>query len=216
MTVFRVIDDWDGGVGWIADPDESMERASHAIEGERGLWLVDPVDCEGLDEWLADYGSVAGVIICLDRHKRDADAIAARHEVAIHLQDELAGIQGDFRAPVGSIAAFTEETGWTAEPIISWPGWHEVVLVSPDADTIRVPEAVGTSPHMCAPGERLGIHPLLRLSPPRSLQAFAPERLLVGHGVGIMADASDDLADALANSRRRAPAAYLSSLRTLF
>lgn len=216
MTVFRVIDEWDGGVGWIADPDETMERASHAIEGERGLWLVDPVDCTGLDDWLSDYGPVAGVIICLDRHKRDADTIAARHEVALHLHDDLARIQESFRSPVGSIAAFTEETGWTAESLISWPGWHEVAIVSSDRKTIRVPEAVGTSPHMCAPGERLGVHPLLRMSPPRSLGQFDPERLLVGHGAGIMTDARTVLEDALNNSRRRAPAAYLSSLRTLF
>ena len=49
------IDRFDGGVGWIAYPDEAMERASHAVavpneESETDdVWVFDPVDAPGLD-----------------------------------------------------------------------------------------------------------------------------------------------------------------------
>ena len=44
------IDRFDGGVGWIAYPEETMERASHALavhdeEGDADeVWVIDPVD----------------------------------------------------------------------------------------------------------------------------------------------------------------------------
>lgn len=217
MESFRAIDRWDGGAGWIAQPDETIQRASHAIRGDAGVWLVEPVDAPDLDGWLADDGPVAGVIVAMDRHTRDADAIATRHDVAVHLPRRLAGIGNDLRAPVAPIGPFTEDTGWTARPVIDRRWWREVALVSPDGATVRIPEAVGTSPQMVAPGERLGVHPVLRPWPPRAaLSAFSPERLLVGHGEGILTDADAVLANALARARRRAPAAYLSSLRLLF
>ena len=32
----QVIDRWDGGIGWIAHPDEDSRRASHAVVGDNG------------------------------------------------------------------------------------------------------------------------------------------------------------------------------------
>lgn len=217
MEAVRPIDGWDGGAGWIAHPDETIRRASHVIRGDAGSWLVDPVDAPDLDAWLAEYEPVAGVLVVMDRHTRDADTIAARHGVAVHLPDQLADLGDDLSAPVAPIGAFIEDTGWTARPIIDRRWWREVALRSPDGETVVVPEAVGTSAQMVAPGERLGVHPVLRPWPPRAaLSAFTPERLLVGHGAGIMTDADAVLRDALTGARRRAPAAYLSSLRLLF
>lgn len=44
-----IVDRFDGGVGWIAQPDETMRRAAHAVESDEGLWIIDPVDVAGLD-----------------------------------------------------------------------------------------------------------------------------------------------------------------------
>src|SRR5699024_3715660 len=75
-TDLVTIDRFDGGVGWLAHPDERMQRASHALSTDDGVWLVDPVDADGLDDLLAEEGDVAGVVILLDRHKRDAARLA--------------------------------------------------------------------------------------------------------------------------------------------
>ena len=44
------IDRFEGGVGWLAYPDETMERASHAVESDGQLWIFDPVDADGVDD----------------------------------------------------------------------------------------------------------------------------------------------------------------------
>jgi hypothetical protein len=90
-----VIDRHEAGVGWIAYPDETMQRASHAVERDGDVWLIDPVDAEGLDDLLAEYGDVAGVIVLLDRHKRDAADIARRHDVPIYLPAALEPVESE-------------------------------------------------------------------------------------------------------------------------
>ena len=61
-----VVDRWDSGLGWIAHPEERIQRASHAIESEDGAWLIDPVDAAGLDELLADVVHPSGGVAGLD------------------------------------------------------------------------------------------------------------------------------------------------------
>ena len=56
-----------------------------------------------------------------------------------------------------------------------------------------------------APGERLGVSPLLRLTPPRRLLAVEPDHVLVGHGEGIHEDAAAALREAVTLARRRTP-----------
>jgi len=73
-----------------------------------------------------------------------------------------------------------------------------------------VPEAVGTAPAF-ALGRRAGMHPLLRLIPPRKqLSRFKPERLLVGHGEALESGADAALREALAHSRRDLPRLVIS------
>jgi hypothetical protein len=67
---------------------------------------------------------------------------------------------------------------------------------------------------MRAGDESLGVHPALRLTPPRRLRRFSPERLLVGHGAGVHEDASAVLEDALSGARARAPRLYAETARS--
>ncbi len=206
----RIVDDWAGGFGWIADPEEAMERTSHAIDGSEGLWLIDPVDMPGLDALLEDRGDVAGVVVTLGRHTRDAATVARRHDVRVHFPEPLLSLAEDVEADTGTIQPLVRDTGVEVLPVIDVPGWREFALYAADAGTVRVPEAVGTAPHFLAPGERLGVHPVLRLTPPRSsLGDVTAERVLVGHGRGVMHDGTTALAHALAHARRGAPRVYL-------
>lgn len=77
----QVIDRWNGGVGWIAHPEEGGRRASHAVRGDDGVWLFDPIDAPGVDDLIAEVGDVAGVAVLSSFHARDADAFARRHDV---------------------------------------------------------------------------------------------------------------------------------------
>ncbi|MFB6081509.1 MAG: hypothetical protein ABEJ67_01680, partial [Halanaeroarchaeum sp.] len=70
----RVVDEWDAGVGWQAHPEETMQRTSHALAVDGDVWVIDPVDAEGVDDLVSDLGDVVGVVVLLDRHQRDADA----------------------------------------------------------------------------------------------------------------------------------------------
>jgi hypothetical protein len=218
-----VIDRFAGGVGWIAHPAEAMQRASHALATDGGLLLCDPVDAAGLDELLAEHGDVAGVVVCLDRHLRDAVSIADRHDVPVYAPAWL-GVESDLRSRGAggdgpAIEPFTDAvpgTEYRVVRVVDWPIWHEAALYRETDGTLYVPEAVGTTAYFRAAGERLGVHPMLRPVPPRdALDGLAPERVLVGHGEGIHDAATDALRDALAGARRRAPGAYLQAARTM-
>ena len=212
------IDRWDGGVGWIAHPEEKLQRASHALAVDGEVWVTDPVDAPGLDDLLSEFGDVAGVVVCLGRHERDAAAIADRHGVSVYVPEWMSGVAAELNAPVERFGFELADTGFRTVPVrnSSIPPWQEVALYHEDDGTLVVPEAVGTTGFFLAPGERLGVHPMLRPVPPRhALSWLEPERVLVGHGAGIFDGAAAALRDALANARRRLPAAYLKSLRSM-
>ncbi len=204
-----------GGVGWIAHPEETMQRASHALAVDGEVWVVDPVDAPGLDDLLEEFGDVAGVVVLLDRHKRDAGAVARRHGVPVYLPEPLRGVAGDIDAPVEGFAGELADTGYRTQTVVDNFAWTEVALYNREDGVLVVPEAVGTTEYFLAGGERLGVHPALRLKPPRSLARFEPDRILVGHGAGIHEDAADTLRDALSGARGRTPDLYLKNLRTL-
>ena len=55
-------------------------------------------------------------------------------------------------------------------------------------------------------GRRAGVHPVLRITPPRSQFAkYRPSMLLVGHGPTLETDAAAALDDALAHARSDIP-----------
>jgi len=216
---YREIDRWDRGVGWIAHPGETMQRASHALVGDDGgLWVIDPVDAPDVDALLSEFGDVAGVVVGLDRHKRDAGALARRHDASVYVPQWMTGVAREIDAPIERFGGELADSGFEAFRIrdSDLPPWQEVGLYHPEDGTLVVPEAVGTVSYFCAPGERLGVHPMLRPMPPRrALSGFDPGRVLVGHGAGVSTDAGAALRDALDNARSNLPGAYGRALREL-
>lgn len=210
----RRIDRFDGGFGWIAFPEEDMQRASHALVAGDDVWLIDPVDTPDLDGWIAEEGELRGVVVLLGRHTRDAAEIANRHEVSVYLPEAFAGARRGIDAPVEIFSEGLPDADYRAFTVLDTPVWTEVGLYDDENGTLVVAESVGTADFFRAPGERLGVHPARRLFPPTALRGFVPKRILVGHGEGITEDAPAALEQALSESRRNTPRLYAKSLRT--
>jgi hypothetical protein len=211
-TDVEFVDRREDGFGWIAYPNETLRRTSHALEADGDVWLVDPLDAEGLDERLSELGTVRGVVVCFTGHSRDAAKLARRHDVPVYLPKGMnAALPSDVetREFVGELG----DSGYRAYEFVSLPVWREAALYHRTKRTLYVPEAVGTAEFKRVGDERLGVHPALRLIPPRSLRAPAVDRLLVGHGHGIADAPESAIDDALDSSRRNALALYAKALR---
>jgi len=187
----RLCDETDWGFGWIQD--ERLSRTSHALRAEGRVWVFDPVDSQGVEERIRGLGEPAGVIQLLDRHRRDCAALAGRLGVPLH-ETPFDGVPG---APFDPV------------PIVRHRFWREVALWWPEERVLLCGDALGTVGYFVAPGEQLGVHPLLRLVPPRALSRFAPRHVLCGHGEGVHGDpAAPALEEALGTARRRLPAVW--------
>ncbi|MUV88928.1 hypothetical protein GJ629_02650 [Halapricum sp. CBA1109] len=202
----HVVDRTDDCLGWQVHPDERLARTSHAIATDDGLWLLDPLDAPGLDESLAEYGDVAGVLVCSSWHARDAGELAARHGVPVSVPtwlDRVAErVETETERRLDAPGAFRFRA---SNPL---PSWQEAILHRERDGTLYVPESIGTSRFFRVGDERLGVSLYRRLLPPRAALAdLDPDRILVGHGDGITENAGGELAHALANARRRAPRA---------
>jgi len=203
-----VVDRWDEGISWTLEGD-TMHRTSHALATESGVWVVDPVDAPGLDDELAELGDVAGVTLLLDRHKRDSAQVARRHDVHVSLPAPLGPVADDLRAQTERYAGSLPDTEFRTVRLTTNRLWREVALFDAERGTLVVPEAFGTNELFTTDDERAGVHPVLRLLPPRrKLGGLQPQRLLVGHGPGVFEDATSALRHALATSRRNAPKLY--------
>ena len=186
----RVVDEQEFGFGWISAANPRSQLASHALTADGRVWIVDATDAPELDDRIRGLGEPAGVIQLLDRHNRSCAAVAARLGVAHH------------RVPFDGVRGSPFEV----VPVVRRFSWHEVALWWPEQRVLVCADAVGTVPHYFAlGGERVGIHPLLRLTPPRQLGRFDTEHALVGHGEGLHHNAAAAVREALANSRRRLP-----------
>jgi hypothetical protein len=180
--------DW--GVGWIAAEPAFMQRACHALAHDGGVWLIDPVDGDGLEERIAPLGEVRGVLQLLDRHGRDGAALARRHGVPL-LETPFDRVVG---APFEPIAVLRRRR------------WCETALWWPERRALVVAEALGTARYFPAPGARVGVHPTLRLTPPRALAGRDAEHLLVGHGPPLHgADVAEAVRAAIERATREIP-----------
>ena len=171
------------GFSWIVE--EPMTRASHALATNEGVWLIDPVDWPEAIDRAESLGAVVGVLQLLDRHNRDSAAIAERLGVP-HLQvpESLPG------------------TPFEVIEIKRSKRWREIAFWWPEQQTLVVAEAVATNRFFPIGDDRVGVHPILRLTPPRRLRAYEPKHLLVGHGEGVHGpDATVALHQALDRSR---------------
>jgi hypothetical protein len=189
----RFCDEFAAGFGWIAAEPVAMERASHALVVDGRVWLVDAVDGEAVLDRVRTAGEPAGVLQLVGRHRRDCATLAR----ALGVPHYVVPRARPGTAPFELVAL----------------GRREIAIWWPQEATLVVGEALGTAPYYRAPGERLGLHPFRRLTPPRSLERLSPRRLLFGHGDGIHDDAAAALAETLAHGRRRAPA-WLAGLFT--
>jgi hypothetical protein len=192
---FTLCDEFEGGFGWT-EPG-FLARTSHALEVGGAVLVFDPMDMAGLDERIRGLGEPEAVVQLLDRHERDSIAVAARLGVP-HLRMELGG-----SAARGRLVR------------IAWNRfWREVAFWEPERRVLLVADALGTVGYFAAPGEAIGVHPLLRLRPPRALEGLEPEHILCGHGAGVHGPAAAPaLREALATSRRRLPRALAAILR---
>ena len=188
----RFCDETDFGFGWIATEPVSIQRTSHALAAAGGVWVIDPVDRPGIEDRIRTLGEPRGVLMLLDRHRRDSATLAERLSVPLH-ETPFGGVEG---SPFRSIAVIRNRL------------WREVALWWPAERALVVPEAIGTTPLFTAGQGEAGVHILLRLFPPGALRGFAPEHLLVGHGTGVdAAAAAEALRHALDRSRRGLPRA---------
>lgn len=198
---------------WLADPTETIQRASHAIAIDDRRLAIDPVDCPGLDDRLESAGGIDGVAVLMDRHARDARAIAARHGVPVYVPAEARRIAAAVGGPVVSLEVDFDETGVDLRWVVSNRFQEEVALWRPRDGTLLVPESIGTARYFCAGGERIGIHPIARLRPPvKSLGGLDANRLFVGHGPPVVDLEPGEIDASLANARRRLPRAWLTAL----
>jgi len=183
----RLVDEFEGSVGWTES--ERMQRTSHALAVDGRVWLIDPIDGEGVEERTRGVGEPAGVIQLLDRHGRDSAVWAKRLGVPLHV-----------------VPASLPETPFQFLPVRRGRWWKEVVLWWPERRILVCADALGTIPFFRAGDEPAGLHPFLRLRRPRALAGLGVEHLLVGHGEGIHGEAAAAAVDrALQTGRRRIP-----------
>ncbi len=184
------------GLTW-SEPG-GMARTAHALASDGRVWLIDPFEDHDALEAAAGLGRPAGVLQLLDRHNRDCETIAGRLGV-----------------PVMRVPEHVPDTPFEVIRVINRPRWREVALWWEAPRALVVAEAIGTAPAF-ALGRRAGVHPLLRLVPPRSqFSSRRPEMLLVGHGETIATGAAAALDEALDHSRSDIPRFVLTLPRLL-
>lgn len=153
----------DCGLTWTESG--GLKRSAHALRSGERVWLVDPFEDEVALSAASELGRPAAVLQLLDRHNRDCAKIAQRFEV-----------------PLLRLPEVMPDSPFTPVSVVARPWWREIALWWPERQALVVAEAVGTV-RAFALGRALGLHPMLRLTPPRgALTRYAPERVLVGHG----------------------------------
>ena len=193
----EIVDEWPGGFGWRLD--ERLQRTSHALLVDGRVWLIDPVDADGVEERVRALGEPAGVLQLLDRHERDCAAWAERLGVAAPAR--VGGRRGN------AVRARC--------PCATTGSWREVALWEPSARTLVCADALGTLAVLPRAGraDRLAsADPPVPAAVVRARAAGAdPRRPRRGPA---RARGRPSLQEALRTARRRIPAALLALVRT--
>ena len=186
-----------GSFAW-QPPSDPASRSSTALVTDAGTVLVDPVECDGLDDALAQLPAVCGIVTLLDRHQRDAQALADRLGAPRLIPRALGG-------PGVALPGIEERA------VFTWKRWREALLWLPDRRVLVCAEALGTAAFdLARSGDPIGVHPFARLVPPR--RAFAgiePEVIAVGHGEPLTEGAAEALRRALRTARVQLPLNWL-------
>lgn len=203
--------EWSDGVSWLV-ADETGRRASHAVAGEDGVWLFDPIDAPGVDDLLAGVGTVAGVAVLSNYHARDAGAFAERYGVPVSVPSWMNRVTERVDAAVSRYDSELGASGFAVRRSNAIPGLREAVAYRDRDGTLYVPDLLGSAPTFTVGDERVGVYLLARLFPPRDVFAgLRPDRLLFGHGRPIDEEATGALSNALSGARRRFPRALVTN-----
>ena len=183
----RFVDELEDAFGWTEGA--TLRRTSHALAADGRVWLIDPIEGDGVEERVRALGEPAGVIQLIDRHNRDGAALARRLGVPLHLVPES-----------------LPETPFRFLPLLRGRWWKEVALWWPERQILVCADALGTVPFFRAGDEAVGLHPFYRLKRPRALAGLPVEHLLVGHGEGLHgATAATAVEHALRTGKRSFP-----------
>lgn len=174
------------GFAWMPMPDHFMRRSSTALAVDGKIWLIDPLKMDGIEREIAALGEPAGVISTVGWHDRDVDWFAALYGVKVFgarwLRNKL------FASPMTRVDGEVPETPFqlidtSMRGVMAW--WTEAAVWWPEQRVLVTGDCVGSAPYFMPSGERLGVHPVVRLSPPAKLAALEPRRLFFGHGEGV-------------------------------
>lgn len=214
-TEIEVIDRWKNGFGWFAHPNEFGSRASHAIQGEDGVWVFDPLEAPGIHDRVDELGTVTGVVVQGNFHGRDAVSFSEHYDVPVHLPiwmdrvaDRVEAQTERFQAPTGEWLELGA-SGMMVRTIDPLTFMREAIVYRPADGTLRIADMLNTLGGFIG-NEQITCTFLHRFAPPR--EPFADldvERILVGHGEGVFDDAAAALEYTLANARRHLPSSTL-------
>jgi hypothetical protein len=194
---FAFCDEFEAGFGWLAH--EKLSRTSHALKSRGEVWVFDPVLWEPALERIRELGEPAGVVQLLDRHPRSCAEVAS----ALGVPHYVVPVQGIPASPLEIV------------PLARSRFWKEVAAWVPELRALVVGDALGTIGYFRAQGEPIGVHPLLRIRPPRTLGRYDARHVLCGHGAGIHGEeVPDAVQEALRTARRRLPKAWLGLFRS--
>jgi len=206
------IDEWENGFGWIAKTEENMKRTSHAF-AEDGVYLVDPLDAENLDNKISEFGKVKGIVILFGRHVRDSEKLAERYDCPVFVPERF---ERELDADIRKISDKIPGTDWEIHTVVDSRISKEAALYHRETSTLIVADSLGTAKHLRGRGEKLGMSPLYRFNPPQKLLDFEPERIFCGHGKGITENATETMKETIRNGRWKTLSAYFNAFYHMF
>jgi glyoxylase-like metal-dependent hydrolase (beta-lactamase superfamily II) len=207
----------DAGFGWIAHPEELMQRSSTALVDAGRVWLIDPLRAAGVDEEIQALGTVAGVIVTFVGHDRDAAWFANANGVPVYLPAHLPRLSIDAR--VERVEARIPDSPLQLVPcsghgVLSW--FRDTAVWWPARRTMVVGDTLGASPYYVRPGETIAVHPIRRPQPPTELLTLRPERVYPGHGRSVTESAGAAVEAAVRTARTQLWPAWRQTLRAIW